>query len=283
LDGDDPLSDPLPDIYFGRLPVKSAQELTMVVNKIIGYETAAPGTWQWRNVFVSDNFKEANGTPDEAGNFSGFNDQGVRMQPVGVDSERAYFDPFAATANGIWRIQDAKQAHDRMMNLWNQGAAIVNYSGHGLNDRWAYLDPSTPNMLTTADAASLNNGSKLPFVLSMACLTGSFHLPTSGGNSIDEELMLAPNGGAIGTWSSTGMGVMYSHSFLQHGFYSALWSAPPGSLTLGALTQATLMDLFTNALCCQEPLRTNVLLGDPMTPLRVALPQYHASLPVVSH
>ncbi len=78
------------------------------------------------------------------------------------------------------------------------------------------------------------------------------------------------------------MGVMYSHDFLQRGFYNALWGAPPGSLTLGALTKASLMELFNNAACCDDPLRTHALLGDPMTPLRVSLPKNRAFMPVLS-
>ena len=284
LDGNDPLSDALPDIYFGRLPAKNAAEVTVIVNKIIGYETAAPGTWMWRNVFTSDNFREADGTMDEAGNFAAFNDGGVAMQPFGVDAQRAYFDPYASTANQPGHISDAAKAHERLLSLWNAGAAVVNYSGHGQTDHWAYLGGSALNFLTAADAASLSNGARLPFVLSMACLTGSFHLPSSasGGNSVDEQLVLAPNGGAIGTWSSTGMGVMYSHEFLRNGFYHALWSGTPGSLTLGALTRASLIDLFEHAACCQEPLRTYALLGDPMTPLRVALPSRHVFVPTMA-
>jgi hypothetical protein len=284
LDGDDPLSDKLPDIYFGRLPVKNVQELTDVVNKIIGYETAPVAPWMWRNVFIADNFREADGRMDDAGNFGGFHDRIVTMQPLGADVQRAYYDPYAPTANGLWRITNPLTARDRVLSLWNSGAAIVNFSGHGLTGQWAHTAYSSnsniTHLLNTSDAASLSNGHKLPFVMSMACLTGSFHLPTNGGNSIDEQLVLAPNGGAIGTWSSTGMGVMYSHEFMQIGFYKALWGAQPGSLTLGALTQASLMNLFQNAVCCDDPLRTYTLIGDPMTPLRVALPQHKTFAPL---
>jgi hypothetical protein len=106
----------------------------------------------------------------------------------------------------------------------------------------------------------------------MACLTGSFHLPSAGGNSIDEQMVLAPNGGAIASWSSAGLGILFSYEYLQRGFYNALWQNP-GALTIGALAQASLLDMFQNAPCCDEPLRTHALLGDPLTPLRIrALP-----------
>jgi len=283
LDGDDPLSDALPDLYFGRLPAKNAAEVTAIVNKIIGYETAAPGTWNWRNVFASDNFQEADGTPDDAGNFAFFNDESIAQQPLGVAVERAYFDPYPATASLPGHSSSSANVHQHLLDLWNSGAAVVNFSGHGQTDRWAYLDANVPNLLTTADAAGLSNGIKLPFVLSMACLTGAFDLPSAGSSSIDAQLVLTPNGGAIGTWSSTGLGVMFSHEFLRNGFYHALWSGTPGSLTMGALTRASLLNLYEQATCCQDPLRTYVLLGDPLTPVRVALPPQHVFMPVVTH
>ena len=58
LDGDDALSDWLPDLAIGRLPVKNADELTALVNKMISYETAPTGTWNWRSLHISDNYLE---------------------------------------------------------------------------------------------------------------------------------------------------------------------------------------------------------------------------------
>jgi hypothetical protein len=85
-------------------------------------------------------------------------------------------------------------------------------------------------------------------------------------------MVLAPNGGAIASWSSAGLGILFSYEYLQRGFYNALWQNP-GALTIGALAQASLLDMFQNAPCCDEPLRTHALLGDPLTPLRIrALP-----------
>jgi hypothetical protein len=274
LDGNDPLSDKLPDLMFGRLPVKSAAELTAVVNKIIDYEKQPAGAWMSRNAFIADNTRHADGTYDNAGDFEAFTRRGMAMQPLGVAMPAVLYEPLANGAQP-WQEPDADNARNKVATLLNDGAAVVNFTGHGLTNQWAFTSDKAagaPYLLTTQDAAMLNNGSRLPVVLSMACLTGSFHLPSAGGNSIDEQMVLAPNGGAIASWSSAGLGILFSYEYLQRGFYNALWQNP-GALTIGALAQASLLDMFQNAPCCDEPLRTHALLGDPLTPLRIrALP-----------
>jgi hypothetical protein len=274
LDGDDALSDSLPDLLFGRLPVKSAEQLSALVDKIIAYETQSEGAWMQRVAFIADNTRHADGSYDNAGDFDAFTRRGMALQPAGVALPALFYEPLADVAQPQYEA-DALAAHNKVITLLNEGAAVVNFTGHGLTNQWAYTAPnagSPPYLLTSQDAALLNNGARLPVALSMACLTGSFHLPSAGGNSIDEQLVLAPNGGAIASWSSAGLSILYSSEWIQRGFYKALWQNP-GAITMGALAQASLLELFQNAPCCDEPLRTHALLGDPLTPLRInALP-----------
>ena len=282
LDGEQATSDLLPDLLFGRLPVKSDAELRAVVAKIIAYETQPAGAWMVRNAFIADNTRHADGSYDNAGDFEAFTRRGMAMQPAGVALPAVIYEPLADGTHP-WQEPDAEQARQRTIAMLNEGAAVVNFSGHGLPGQWAYTAPTVngaSHLLNTQDAALLNNGSRLPVVLSMACLTGSFHLPNAGGNSIDEQLVLAPNGGAIATWSSAGLGILFSYEFLQRGFYKALWKNP-GALTLGTLAQASLLDLFQNASCCDSPLRTHVLLGDPLTPLRITALPARMCIPMV--
>ncbi len=64
LDGEDPLTGDDPtgqffktDMWVGRFPVKSATELTAVVNKIIHYETGTSlNPSNWTTVFLADNY-----------------------------------------------------------------------------------------------------------------------------------------------------------------------------------------------------------------------------------
>jgi hypothetical protein len=278
LDGTDALSDELPDLQVGRLPVKSIAELNALVNKMVAYETAPSGAWNWRSLHLADNYLDAKGKPDSAGNFPVYEETAAQQQPVGVVRERLYFMPNLKPGQTLpWQEINPLKAHERVVALFNAGGAIANFQGHGQVDRLAFTEEtrgSTINyLLGNADVAALNNGHRLPILLEMACLTSAFHRPLDNAATIDEMLVLAPNGGAIATWGATGMGLAYQHDFLQRGFYTALWATPQTDATLGELTQRSLLDLYNDAACCHDALRTFVLLGDPMTVARAIVPQ----------
>ena len=271
LDGEDPLSDSLPDLTLGRLPVKSAAELQALVAKILSYETAVGGLgWRSQAVFVADNYRDANDIPDSAGDFAGFADAGVALLPQGMEARRLYYDPSPSRPAQPWREPSAAQAYQHTLELLNAGAGLVTYVGHSHQWQWAVTDAtSEPSyLLGLYDADDLTNKGQ-PFVLlEMTCLTAAFQTPAYSGTTIDERLLLAP-GGAVAVWGPAGLGVAHGHDALQHGFHTALWSAPPTTARIGALTAAGYLDLFTSGGCCQDTLRTFALLGDPLTPARI--------------
>jgi hypothetical protein len=286
LDGDSPLGNPndsLPDLLIGRLPVKSAAELGQLAQKIVGYERAKDvGTWRGRAVYLADN-------ADSAGDFAYIEDQSIGELPADVKVTRVYYDP-AAPAGEPWRVRDSLDAFQRTMDAFDAGAAVVSYLGHGLPYQWAYTGPplsaSAPQdrqfLMGVDFAGDLTNSSRLPIVLSLTCLTGAFQVPSVRGTTVDEALLLNPRGGAIATWSSAGLGVLYGHDALQRGFMRALWGASGTPPTLGALAMAGYQELFsTRKDCCQDSLRTYGLLGDPLTPARVQTGVSEVNLPLV--
>jgi hypothetical protein len=263
LDGPDPTLDSLPDLLFGRLPAKSADELAALASKIVAYETAPLDvSWRSRELYVADN-------ADAAGDFAALADASIAQQPAGVDIARMYYDPRSA---GVpWREPDALRAYQRTLAALSQGAGLVNYIGHGGPYQWATTDPTRqpPYLLGLYDPDALTNGPRQPIVLEMTCLTGAFQTPAYSGTTIDERLVLKPDGGAIAVWAPTGQGVAHGHDWLQRGFYKALWSAPKLSATVGQLTAGGYLELFASGTCCQDALATYTLLGDPLTTARV--------------
>ncbi len=289
LDGDDPLEDALPDLAIGRLPVKSVNELETVVAKIVNYAATAQGIdWRSRIIYIADNGYEADGAPDEAGDFAALSEQSILLQPPGIEIVRLYYDPWKHDTQGNvlnepWREADAQLARQSTIAVIDAGAGLVNYTGHSNSWQWATTDISLREayLLGLYDIDFLSNGQKLPVVLAMTCLTSSFQRPAYSGSSLDERWLLHANGGAIAVWGSTGLGVTHGHKSLQRGFYQALWAAPPRTATLGTLVQAGYQELFTNGNCCEDALRTFALLGDPLT-----IPQVQAAnriyLPIIA-
>jgi hypothetical protein len=272
LDGDDPTLDPLPDLTLGRLPVRSAAELSGLVAKILAYENSALDlSWRSRSLYVADNYRDAQGVPDNAGDFAALADASVVQQPANLQIRRMYYDPTPQAAGVAWRERDPVRAYQRTVAALNQGAGLVNYIGHGSAYQWATteLDKTPPYLLGQYDPDDLTNGARQPIVLEMTCLTSAFQTPAFSGTTIDERLVLNPKGGAIAVWGPTGLGVAHGHDMLQRGFYNALWAAPPLRAPIGQLAAAGSLELFTYGTCCQDTLATYALLGDPAMPARV--------------
>jgi hypothetical protein len=272
LDGADPLDDALPDVLLGRLPVKSADELAALVQKLIGYETASGGEdWRSRAVYVTDNAFDSAGETDPAGDFFRDAEASIRLQPAGVAIERMYYDPSSLYVGSRWHEPDATQALQRTMDMFNRGAGTLMYIGHSDYWQWATTDfaAEKPFLMGLNEVDTLTNAERLPVVLAMTCLSSSFHIPAMRGTTVDERLVLHPGGGSVAVWGSAGLGVSHGHDALQRGFYLALWDEQAPTAALGRLALAGYVELFTQGTCCQDTLRTFLLLGDPLTEARL--------------
>jgi hypothetical protein len=272
LDGADPLDDMLPDVLLGRLPVKSTDELSALVQKLIGYETASGGLeWRARAAYVTDNAFDQDGNRDPAGDFFRDAEASIRLQPPGISIARMYYDPSSLYAGIGWHEPDAAQALQRSLDMFNRGAGTLMYIGHGDYWQWGTTDfaAEKPFLMGLNEADTLTNAERLPVVLAMTCLSSSFHIPAVRGTTVDERLVLFPGGGGVAVWGSSGLGVSRGHDALQRGFYRALWDEQAPSAAVGRLTLAGYTELFTRGNCCQGTLRTFLLLGDPLTELRM--------------
>ena len=252
--------DPLPDVIIGRMPVNNDLELTNIVSKTISYEQSAPGDWKKRVLFIADN------TPDPAGDFIAQSEQIITgFLPAGYTPDRVYLDDFMDTntcnpppADGIHQCPAAVQA--LITDLNQTGAFLVNYTGHASLNLWA-----SEVILSNQDIPSLNNGLKLPIILSMTCLDGYWIHPnltvsSKAGPGLAEELVRAQQRGAVATFSPTGLGVGTGHDVLQRGFYSAVFQT--GVTRLGEAALAAKLALYTTGYNL-DLLHTFTVFGDP--------------------
>ncbi len=281
LDGDDPLADSTPDIAIARLPARTPAELSVMVSKIISYETAPlPAAWRSQVGFVSDNALDEQGRLDSAGDFNTLLDMAAALQPAGLAIQRMYYDPYPPSANSApWREPHALAAYTRTLDLFNSGAGIIEFAGHGHPLQFAstapfqnpYDNAPASYLLSSADPDRMTNTGRLPIALFMACSMGRFHVTpaTSSGQTLAERLVSSPNG-AVAVWASSGKGVLWGHQYLQRGFYTALWSAAPFTARLGDLILAGQRDLIANADFLAYMSWNYLVLGDAATLVRVA-------------
>jgi hypothetical protein len=252
--------DSLPDMFLGRLPVRSQTEAKLIVNKLINYDAADGSGWNRKLLFVADN-------PDNGGDFHSLS-----------DAVADHYVPPAYTIDKIYQgvspytiPSDTKAA---IIQAINQGRLIVSYVGHASLGWWA-----TEKLLSRTDIASLDNGDRLPFFAPMTCYDGYFIVPataTVDRSSLGEMLVRAPGKGAIASFSPAGLGIASGHDVLEKGVFTAIFQHGQNRIGV-AVTQAKLY-LYANSLSHRDLIDSYVLLGDPTTRLKNLYASY---LPLV--
>jgi len=135
----------------------------------------------------------------------------------------------------------------------NSGQLLVNYNGHGSVEIWG------SGLFNDSLASALNNGNKLPVFIAMNCLNGFFHDVYT--ESLAEALMLAPNGGAVAVWASSGLTAPGPQFQMDQTLVKTLFAQP--SITLGDAV------LFAKSgIADQDVRKTFILFGDPLMRLK---------------
>jgi hypothetical protein len=225
----------VPAMAIGRLPARTSADADLMVSKIIGYEQGAgSGSWRRQILFVAD-------TSDD------YDFQG----------EAASFAPLVPHSMAVATVLRGTASDDatssQICGDIENGTLIVDYIGHGSEEVWR------GNLLTSDTALTLSNGSMLPFFIDMTCLNALFQDLYM--TSLGESLMLAPDGGAVGVWASSGLTDAAPQAIMNRAMLQAMFGAT--TPTLGeAILQAKA------AISDNDVRRTWILLGDPTTKIR---------------
>jgi uncharacterized repeat protein (TIGR01451 family) len=222
-------------IPTGRLPVRTVAEAALTVQKIVDYENGSyAGTWNGQALVVADQ--------NEGSDFS-----------TNAQNAAATLQPLLAVNTILANGQDPDMVRQQILAGLNSGALIVNYNGHGSTEQWSFTD-----LLDDNSAGALTNGQKLPVYLLMDCLNGFFHDVYT--QSLAESLLLAPNGGAVAVWASSGFTDAQPQSGLNQALLNNL--AADQSTSLGAAILAAKLGVTD-----PDVRRTWILFGDPMMKL----------------
>jgi hypothetical protein len=217
------------EIAVGRLSVRTLNEAQTQIAKILEYrQRAEPGDWAKKVMLVAD-------TNDEF-DFEAASDQLSEEVPESMIISKIYRGQM-----------DNTSAREQVLGNLNAGALLMNYFGHGSVEVWR------GDLLTSAAAAGLTNGTRLPFVIAMNCLNGFFDDIYT--ESLAESLMKAPNGGAVAVWASSGLTDANIQQAMNLDFFRQLFGSDQTVGEAIMKVKASMSD--------PDVRRTWVLFGDP--------------------
>ena len=235
-----------PDLAIGRLPVHSPAEAEAVVDKIAA-QTSALRALRGAQLVVSDNASETD-------------------SPFREDAEGA-LRLLPASHDVRWSdlAQGTGQARTTLLHGWDDGVLLSHYFGHGGLTEWA-----DEQVLTRDDIDTLGDSWKPTVLFTWACLS-QWYVGIDG-PSLNEALLLQPEGGAVASFGPAGITSPAKQAILNQALYSQL--AQPG-ITLGEAIQnakVLALDVEPNA---HEVTEGFHLFGDPalLVPWPAAVPQ----------
>jgi len=178
------------DMYSARWPVRSSSEINIIVNKIKQYESSSnTGFWKNRITLVAD---------DEYGAFDGETFHTTQTEELEKDHIPRHFYRNKIYLWDYPFVNQRKPAvNDEIVKAINDGSLIINYAGHGSPDLWAHEHVFT----RYDDVPRLKNDDKLTLFFAASCAIGLFDAPER--DALAEDLLVHPNGGAIGIVSAT--------------------------------------------------------------------------------
>lgn len=206
LDADESVYNGAVDLGIGRIPASTTFEAELVVEKILNYyNPEAFGEWRNTVCFIGDDGDGGLHLSDseKLANY-------VNKNHKEFITDKIYFDayPVEATPAGK-RYPDVTNA---INNRVKDGVLILNYVGHA-NERFM----ADEHVLDVSHVNSWSNAGNLPIFVTATCEFSRFDADDT---SIGEYVLLNPNGGGIGLFSTTRLVYAYSNSLLSQSFYS---------------------------------------------------------------
>jgi hypothetical protein len=288
--------DAYPDLYLGRLPVGSNDELSAAIEKILTFENYdGEDPWKKRvTVFSDDEFGDSRaGHPHYIACYTGQDDFKEACDSVaiiahdftvvGLDTVKYHLERCTkddqpeerCETSGCCTDLNTTQAFVRdnctpdVISLLNQGGLLVNYQGHA--NRWQFTHETLiHDQGTRADVRELTNAGR-PFIFfGFGCWISDFQWLAEPvvQDAIAEKFVLSSGGGACASFAS-GCSELISenrilNSYVARAFFTHLQGVDPqgnknpARVLMGEAAMAALLRYGS-----ADNIRSHLLLGDP--------------------
>ncbi|MFL3013375.1 MAG: C25 family cysteine peptidase, partial [Candidatus Neomarinimicrobiota bacterium] len=154
-----PSQDYYPDVFVGRFSAETVSHVNTMVNRTINYERypdANDGSW-----YIEGAGFASNEGPGDDGEYDNEHMDIIRQKLLDYNYGEIdqVYDPNGTISEGEVAI--------------NNGLSIINYTGHGSNGSWGNGCP-----MNNTNVNSLTNTGMWPWIWSVACVNGEFHIGT---------------------------------------------------------------------------------------------------------
>ena len=253
-----------------------------MVDKIINYHSAASqGPWRLQQRFIADD-KDFNLHVQDAEAVSG---AAQKANPL-FNQQKIYLDAYPlVSGSGGGRYPAVNEA---VVNAFNSGSLVINYSGHG-----NYLRLADEAILSSTEIPLINNASKLPLVVTASCDFYPYDDPTK--KSLGQDLLFgagsvgagsgasgASASGAIALLTTPRLVFAYSNKIINENYFVAAHKPDANTGLLPTLGQAVKNAKNLTVQQSRDFVNTRkfALLGDPA--MRLAYPNSNIVLDSVN-
>lgn len=247
-----------PDLFVGRLCVKTAEEVEIIVNKILNYEKNPGGKdskTDWlKHILFAAEYQNKRTDPNRATRFFLQTSEILReimeregkkgedrkryettlaytpKYPVTGDCTCTYYHGGSISKKALANFKSTDESNEKIKKSINEGCVVVLHRDHGESRNFRFGRGKegwiTPRFLID-DVNELSNGHKLPLFFSLNCMSGWFDGETDeegrrGHDSIGEALLKERDKGCIGFIAATRISYSGYNDELAKGFFDAI-------------------------------------------------------------
>lgn len=202
--------DLLPDVYVGRAPIETPTQAETFVQKILPYEQDPASGYLCRGLFFAEVLFPQNWKPGDtiASDGATIAEHAISRLSGCIQPRRLY-ENYTAFPGALALTKRA------VIDSMNTGFNLLHHVGHGYRNSMSVGDSA----LTNSDILALQNGDKVAGLLyAINCTSAALDF-----ESISEEFILAPNGGAASIIGSTNYDFPATGDGYQNEFYDLLF------------------------------------------------------------
>jgi hypothetical protein len=266
-------------VNIGRIPARNISEANTVIDKIILYHSAASqGPWRLQQRFIADD-KDFNLHVQDAEAVS----SAAQKTNALFNQQKIYLDAYPlVSGSGGGRYPAVNEA---LVNAFNSGSLVINYSGHG-----NYLRLADEAIFSSTEIPLINNARKLPLVITASCDFYPYDDPTK--KSLGQQLLFGTSSGGAGASAGASGAIAllttprlvfaYSNKIINENYFVAAHKPDANTGLLPTLGEAVKHAKNLTVQQSRDFINTRkfALLGDPA--MRLAYPNSNIVLDSVN-